>query len=384
MITAARVAFVSSITALSLAAIATCLQPSGDPAPDPAAGSSSGPTAAPTVEGELASASPVGGGHDVMESAFCSGCHPAIYAEHEQSTHGRAFTDRGGAAGDGALRPRRTASSATPRGRSSRPESGLNPTRRYHGLEEGNTCMTCHWRPDYDYSSFAGRRRVPQGVPSRTSAPSRPARPATATTGLPTSGRRASDRQGDRARVHGLPHGRGSSAPSPSGGPVREVRSHVFPGSRSERQLRRAYAYQRRRLTGNAVGREDQEPRGRVTTSRPSSSSAPWSPWSWCKRPRGHRRSPARGWCSATRTSGRTASTLPVNTQIPGGETRDPPRPDLQIPESGTDRGDALLQALLPDRRLPPRPRRASSSRATIPFSGITPSRRAGGPARRR
>ena len=28
-----------------------------------------------------------------MESAFCKSCHPDIFAEHEQSTHGRAFTD---------------------------------------------------------------------------------------------------------------------------------------------------------------------------------------------------------------------------------------------------------------------------------------------------
>src|SRR4029077_19938841 len=30
---------------------------------------------------------------DVMKSAYCKDCHPAEYAEHEQSTHGRAFTD---------------------------------------------------------------------------------------------------------------------------------------------------------------------------------------------------------------------------------------------------------------------------------------------------
>ena len=30
---------------------------------------------------------------EVMKSSVCADCHPAIYAEHEQSTHGRAFTD---------------------------------------------------------------------------------------------------------------------------------------------------------------------------------------------------------------------------------------------------------------------------------------------------
>ena len=29
----------------------------------------------------------------VMKSTYCADCHPAIYAEHESNTHGRAFTD---------------------------------------------------------------------------------------------------------------------------------------------------------------------------------------------------------------------------------------------------------------------------------------------------
>ena len=29
----------------------------------------------------------------VMSSEFCGTCHPAMYAEHAQNTHGRAFTD---------------------------------------------------------------------------------------------------------------------------------------------------------------------------------------------------------------------------------------------------------------------------------------------------
>src|SRR6185295_17681 len=42
--------------------------------------------------GTLAPAGPARG-PDVMQSAFCAKCHPSQYSEHEQSTHGRAFTD---------------------------------------------------------------------------------------------------------------------------------------------------------------------------------------------------------------------------------------------------------------------------------------------------
>ena len=30
---------------------------------------------------------------------------------------------------------------------------GMNPIRRYHNLEEGNTCMTCHWQEGVDYAA---------------------------------------------------------------------------------------------------------------------------------------------------------------------------------------------------------------------------------------
>ena len=33
---------------------------------------------------------------------------------------------------------------------------GMNPIRRHYDLEEGNTCMTCHWKPEYDYGHFRG------------------------------------------------------------------------------------------------------------------------------------------------------------------------------------------------------------------------------------
>src|SRR5262245_47484827 len=90
---------------------------------------------------------------DVMESVFCASCHPDAYAEHEQSTHGRAFTDE-----EVRLATARFAHQDCIICHTPRPifETGVgqNPKRRYFDLEEGNTCMTCHFRPDYDYASF--------------------------------------------------------------------------------------------------------------------------------------------------------------------------------------------------------------------------------------
>jgi hypothetical protein len=94
-------------------------------------------------------------GPDVMQSVFCASCHPDDYAEHEQSTHGRAFTDE-----EVRLATARFAHQDCIICHTPRPifETGVgqNPKRRYFDLEEGNTCMTCHFRPDYDYTAFVG------------------------------------------------------------------------------------------------------------------------------------------------------------------------------------------------------------------------------------
>src|SRR4029079_4995173 len=91
----------------------------------------------------------------VMTSRSCAGCHPAEYAENSQNTHGLAYFD---------MEPR-----AAPRGfrrddcvrcHTPRPVFetgiGLTPIQRWTDLEEGNNCMSCHWKAAYDYSKFAG------------------------------------------------------------------------------------------------------------------------------------------------------------------------------------------------------------------------------------
>src|SRR6187399_3263174 len=94
-------------------------------------------------------------GPDVMQSVFCAKCHPSQYAEHEQSTHGRAFTDEEVRLATARFSQQDCIICHTPRP-IFETGVGMNPMKRMYDLEEGNTCMTCHWRPNYDYAQFAG------------------------------------------------------------------------------------------------------------------------------------------------------------------------------------------------------------------------------------
>jgi hypothetical protein len=145
------------MSALALGVLPS-LQACLDPAPARSgsdAGSAAGSAPQPMAAALVASAPAPARQHDVMESAFCAGCHPDAYAEHEQSTHGRAFTDA-----EVRLATARFAHQDCIICHTPRPifetGVGLNPKRRHFGLEEGNTCMTCHWRPGYDYAAFVG------------------------------------------------------------------------------------------------------------------------------------------------------------------------------------------------------------------------------------
>src|SRR5260221_7572369 len=104
--------------------------------------------------GALAAAA-LSGGPDVMQSAFCAKCHPSQYAEHEQSTHGRAFTDEEVRLATARFSHQDCIICHTPRP-IFETGVGMNPIRRFYDLEEGNTCMTCHWKPGKDYSAFHG------------------------------------------------------------------------------------------------------------------------------------------------------------------------------------------------------------------------------------
>ncbi len=302
---------------------------------------------------------------DVMESAFCAKCHPAIYAEHEQSTHGRAFTDA-----EVRLATARFDLKDCIRCHTPRPifetGVGLNPLRRHYGLEEGNTCMTCHWTPDYDYTGFAGGEECREAF-----------HPDVGTVEACASCHR---NHGTPYQWEKAPTGRATGRecldchmeeierPVAVGGPVREVRSHVFPGSRSESQLRRAYSYRvrldddaavvtiRNRGAGHNFPTElkqrsveslvvvrdltgEEVARSRMVFRDPY------------KRPYGLE--------------------LPVNTQIPGGATREH-RVPLPV-EAGTVETTLFYKRYFPIDDYHPDLSRVLESRS-IPFDGVVPS----------
>lgn len=176
----------------------------------------------------------------VMKSSYCAACHPDEFAEHEQNTHGRAFTDEEVRLGTGRFSQADCIICHTPR-----PvfETGIgqNPIRRHHDLEEGNTCMTCHWKEGTDYSRFQGGAECATAFDPRV--------------GTVEACASCHRNHGTPYQWEVAPKGKESGRVCIDchmpvveravavGGPVRSVHSHEFPASRSETQLRRAYAY---------------------------------------------------------------------------------------------------------------------------------------------
>ncbi|MBJ21390.1 MAG: hypothetical protein CL933_18440 [Deltaproteobacteria bacterium] len=185
----------------------------------------------------------------VMKSSYCADCHPAIYAEHESNTHGRAFTDEEVRLGTGRFSQGDCINCHTPR-----PifETGIgqNPLQRHHNLLEGNTCMTCHWAEGVDYSLFEG------GLDCQTSFEDRVGSVEACASchrnhGTPYQWElspkgKLSDR--DCIECH-MPM---RHRPVAVGEEPREVRSHDFSGGRTASQLYRAYAYDAQ-IEGNEV-----------------------------------------------------------------------------------------------------------------------------------
>ncbi|MBI1852873.1 MAG: HEAT repeat domain-containing protein [Planctomycetes bacterium] len=224
---------------------------SGDPLPDPphAIVSSGAPAAVPRMSGRTREEK-----HHLLEvqtSAFCGTCHPDIYQEHTDNTHGRAFTDpEARLATNDFFTPDFCIVCHTPR-----PTLvtgiGQNPIRRWHNLEEGDTCMTCHQKAGVDLSRFQGGAvECKNAFDPRVST-------------------QVVEACGTCHRNHGTPY---QWAESPIGGKAnrpcvechmrtefrppavgvapRLVRSHVFPASHSEHQVRSAYQW-RAEVKGN-------------------------------------------------------------------------------------------------------------------------------------
>lgn len=177
----------------------------------------------------------------VMSSAFCGSCHPAIYAEHELNTHGRAYTDEEVRLATGHFQTADCIRCHTPR-----PifETGIgnNPQRRHYGLEDGNSCMTCHWQQDTDYSRFVG------GADCKTAFDPRVGEVEACSTchknhGTPYQWEKSPNGK-EAGRTCISCHMKRVERPVAVGGPVRRVYSHVFPGARDTDHVRKAYDYE--------------------------------------------------------------------------------------------------------------------------------------------
>lgn len=177
----------------------------------------------------------------VMTSAFCGSCHPAIYAEHELNTHGRAYSDPEVRMATGHFQTGSCIACHTPR-----PifETGIgnNPQRRHYGLEDGNSCMTCHWQQDTDYSQFVGGADCKSAFDPRVGEVDACA-VCHKNHGTPYQWEESPN--GKKAgRTCISCHMERIKRPVAIGGPVRRVYSHRFPGARDERQVKRAYDYE--------------------------------------------------------------------------------------------------------------------------------------------
>jgi HEAT repeat protein len=185
----------------------------------------------------------------VMTSRFCAGCHPADYAEHKQNTHGRAFFDEEARLATRGFRREDCIRCHTPRP-VFETGIGMTPMQRWTDLEEGNTCMSCHGRAGYDYSRFQGGAECKQAF-----------EPEVGTVADCASCHRIAGTPDQWSRAeHGHKAGRVCldchmpevERPVAVGQPPRTVRSHLFPASSSESQLRKAYGYQAA-VEGNEV-----------------------------------------------------------------------------------------------------------------------------------
>jgi predicted CXXCH cytochrome family protein len=283
------------------------------------------PTRADVRPSEPVQAAMVGGGEigslaheqEVMKSSYCSSCHPDTFAEHEQNTHGRAFTDEEVRLATGRFSQADCIICHTPRPTF---ETGIgqNPIRRHHDLEEGNTCMTCHWKEDVDYSRFQGGPDCKGAFDPRV--------------GQVEACASCHRNHGTPYQWEIAPKGKASGRvcidchmetferPIAVGGPVRTVHSHVFPGGRDEKHLRKAYAWEPRldgnemvvKITNNGAGHnfptelKQRSVESLVIVKDASGKEVARSRMTFrdpYKRPYG--------------------LTLPVNTQIPSGESRE-------------------------------------------------------------
>ena len=303
-----------------------------------------------------------------MTSRFCGECHPAIYAEHEANTHGMAFLDAETRLATHNFRREDCVRCHTPRP-VFETGIGMTPMQRWTDLEEGNTCMSCHWKKGVDYARFEGGAQCKSSFDPRVGEVEACAS-CHRIAGTPDQWSRAE---------HGRKAGRVCIdchmplvlRPVATGEAPREVHAHVFPASHSESQLRRAYAYEVAvegselvvRITNKGAGHNfptatRQRALESLVTVRDAEGKVLGSSRLSCIYPYASELAPGQ-------------MTMPVGSQIPSGKTREHRVP---LPAAnGTVECSLFFKVYRPSADSDPELARVLESR-TLPFSGVTPS----------
>jgi len=127
---------------------------------------------------------------------------------------------------------------------------GMAPMQRWTNLEEGNTCMSCHGKSSYDYSRFKGGAECKEAFePEVGSVEDCTTCHRVAGTPLQWPHAKKGNLAGKACVNCHMPL---VTRPVAVGQPPTRVHSHVFPASRSESQLQRAYGYDAH-VEGNEV-----------------------------------------------------------------------------------------------------------------------------------
>ncbi len=315
--------------------------------------------------GALASDAPL-----PTESRFCASCHPAIYAEHRQNTHGSAFHDTEARMATRGFRREDCVRCHTPRP-VAETGIGMTPMTRWTNLDEGNTCLSCHAKTGVDYTRFRGGKECTTAFEPRVGDVAHCAT-CHRIAGTPEQWSRAEHGKLD-GRVCVDCHMPRVERPVAIGEAPRPVRSHVFPASRSATQLARAYRYEASiegnevvvRITNDGVGHNfPTANRQRAVESlvivRDLDGKEIGRSRLQCRYPYALELEPHQ-------------LTMPVSTQIPSGQTR-----EQRVPigvAAGTVESRLFFKTYRPSDDDDPQLSRCLAEQR-IPFEGITPSER--------
>jgi HEAT repeat protein len=186
----------------------------------------------------------------VSRASYCATCHPEATAEHRMNTHGRAFTDE-----EVRLATARFSIDGCIPCHTPRPVFetgiGMNPKKRLAHLEEGNDCFSCHARKGFDFSTFVGGKAECRAAFDERVSEVEACASCHKNHGTPYQWENA-----EHGKLAGNTcvdcHMPKVVRPVAVGEPARRTRRHTFFASRSESQLRRAYGYDAR-IDGNEV-----------------------------------------------------------------------------------------------------------------------------------